>query len=222
MLGTGIIKGLIETGRNFAGSYYQRRNGSPPCSTRKKNCPRRKTRARFLSWCTMARDAARGHALHGLHDLRAGMPPAMHPPLSKIRVKKAGLSSAKCSCTPKCSTLISPSAWNAASAWRFVRLIRSKWIKFSSWPTQERFNNLLLHKAQLSKPNTYFQKIHPTRAAEIDAQRAEDQRKAAAKAKATPRPKRARPPPPSPLPQKPLLRKSSAWSIEILRGRPWA
>jgi NADH-quinone oxidoreductase subunit I len=49
---------------------------------------------------------------------------------------------------------------------------------------QERFASLLLHKAQLAKPNTYFQKIHPTQAAAIDAQRAEAQRKAEAKAKA--------------------------------------
>jgi NADH-quinone oxidoreductase subunit I len=49
---------------------------------------------------------------------------------------------------------------------------------------QERFASLLLHKAQLAKPNTYFQKIHPGQAAEIDAQRAEAQRKAEAKAKA--------------------------------------
>src|SRR5204863_1640004 len=50
--------------------------------------------------------------------------------------------------------------------------------------TEDRFETLLLHKDQLSKPNEHYQKIHPTEAAEVDGRLAEDKAKAEAKAKA--------------------------------------
>lgn len=48
----------------------------------------------------------------------------------------------------------------------------------------DRFAGLLVHKEQLAKPNRHLQKIHPTMAKEIDDRRAEAVAKAAAKAKA--------------------------------------
>jgi NADH-quinone oxidoreductase subunit I len=48
----------------------------------------------------------------------------------------------------------------------------------------DRFGPFLLHKDQLAKPNSYFNKIAPVQASQIDANRAEDLRKAEAKAKA--------------------------------------
>jgi NADH-quinone oxidoreductase subunit I len=50
--------------------------------------------------------------------------------------------------------------------------------------TEDRFDALLLHKAELAKPNGYYQKIHPTEAAEVDARLAAEKAKAEAKAKA--------------------------------------
>jgi NADH-quinone oxidoreductase subunit I len=50
--------------------------------------------------------------------------------------------------------------------------------------TDDRFGGLLWDKAQLAKPNAYYGKIHPTEAAEVDAQRAEEKAKIEAKAKA--------------------------------------
>jgi NADH-quinone oxidoreductase subunit I len=48
----------------------------------------------------------------------------------------------------------------------------------------DRFGGLLLNKEQLAKSNDYYNSIHPTEAAAIDATRAEDVKKAAAKAAA--------------------------------------
>lgn len=48
------------------------------------------------------------------------------------------------------------------------------------WSTHDRFEGLLLHKEQLSKPNSYYHKIHPTEAAEVDARLAAARAKAAA------------------------------------------
>ncbi|MSU35037.1 MAG: 4Fe-4S dicluster domain-containing protein [Pedosphaera sp.] len=50
--------------------------------------------------------------------------------------------------------------------------------------TSDRFGQLLLHKGQLAKPNSHFQEIHPTDAAVSDAALAADKAKAEAKAAA--------------------------------------
>ncbi len=49
--------------------------------------------------------------------------------------------------------------------------------------TGDRFGRLLLHKEDLAKPNSYYQRIHPTEAAETDARMAMERAKAEAKAK---------------------------------------
>lgn len=51
--------------------------------------------------------------------------------------------------------------------------------------TEDRFKGLLLNKHQLAKPNEHFQAIHPTEAAEVDARLLAEKVKAQAKAKAT-------------------------------------
>ena len=51
--------------------------------------------------------------------------------------------------------------------------------------TDDRFGGLLLDRKELAKPNEYYHKIHPTEAAEVDARLAEEKAKADAKAKAT-------------------------------------
>lgn len=38
-----------------------------------------------------------------------------------------------------------------------------------TWSRRERFNNYLLHREDLAKPNEYYQKIHPSQAAVSDA-----------------------------------------------------
>jgi NADH-quinone oxidoreductase subunit I len=51
-------------------------------------------------------------------------------------------------------------------------------------PTDDRFTGLLFDKQRLSKSNTYYNQIHPTEAAAVDAALAEERAKAEAKAKA--------------------------------------
>jgi len=50
--------------------------------------------------------------------------------------------------------------------------------------TTDRFGSLLLDKAKLAKSNSYYQHIHPTEAAEVDARLAAEKIKVEAKAKA--------------------------------------
>jgi NADH-quinone oxidoreductase subunit I len=47
-----------------------------------------------------------------------------------------------------------------------------------------RFSDLLLNREQLAKPNSYFHQIHPTEAAEVDARLAAERKAAEEKAKA--------------------------------------
>lgn len=50
--------------------------------------------------------------------------------------------------------------------------------------TPGRFDELLLNREQLAKPNTYYHEIHPTEAAEVDARLAAERKAAEEKAKA--------------------------------------
>jgi NADH-quinone oxidoreductase subunit I len=50
--------------------------------------------------------------------------------------------------------------------------------------TGDRFDSLLMRKAQLAKPNQYYRKIHPAEAAEVDVRLGAEKAKAEAKAKA--------------------------------------
>jgi len=49
--------------------------------------------------------------------------------------------------------------------------------------TDDRFGGLMLNKEQLSKSNEYYNEIHPTEAAAVDAALAEERAKAEAKAR---------------------------------------
>jgi NADH-quinone oxidoreductase subunit I len=68
-------------------------------------------------------------------------------------------------------------------------------------PTDDRFAGLLLHKQQLAKSNEYYNTIHPTEAAAVDAAFAEERAKAEAKAKAAADAKSAAEAKPAPAPQ---------------------
>jgi NADH-quinone oxidoreductase subunit I len=47
----------------------------------------------------------------------------------------------------------------------------------------DRFEGLLTRKSDLARPNDYYQRIHPTEAAEVDARLSAEKAKAEAKAK---------------------------------------
>jgi NADH-quinone oxidoreductase subunit I len=51
-------------------------------------------------------------------------------------------------------------------------------------PTDDRFGGLLFDKHRLSKSNEYYNQIHPTEAAAVDAHFAEERAKVEARAKA--------------------------------------
>jgi NADH-quinone oxidoreductase subunit I len=68
-------------------------------------------------------------------------------------------------------------------------------------PTDDRFGGLLLNKQQLAKSNQYYNAIHPTEAAAVDAALAEERAKMEAKAKVAADAKAAADVKPTPAPQ---------------------
>jgi NADH-quinone oxidoreductase subunit I len=68
-------------------------------------------------------------------------------------------------------------------------------------PTDDRFGGLLLDKQKLAKSNEYYNAIHPTEAAAVDAALAEERAKVEAKAKAAAEAKTATEAKPTPAPQ---------------------
>ncbi len=69
--------------------------------------------------------------------------------------------------------------------------------------TTDRFDDLLLRKNELAKPNSYYQQLHPTDASESDAKLAEDKKKAEAKAAVAAAVAKPVTPKPEPLETKP-------------------
>jgi hypothetical protein len=78
MNGAGIIKGMIETARNFAGSYYDPARLTTVQYPEEKLAAKENARTIFPFLVFDGDDRDAGTALHRLHDLREGMPAAVH------------------------------------------------------------------------------------------------------------------------------------------------
>ena len=75
--------------------------------------------------------------------------------------------------------------------------------------TTDRYNALLMDRAQLTKPNAYYHTIHPTEAAEVDARLAADRHAAEEKARAAALAKANAPATP-PAPPAPVAKRDQA------------
>src|SRR3954468_10764168 len=181
MLGTGIVKGLAETARNFIGSYteedrltaVQYPEEREPLKENTRNFP-------FLVY-----DGTDPQA--GLRCVACQICEKECPPqciyIIKDTVKKPDFVG-KPQMQPRIFDIdvsVCMSCQICVEVCPFDAIEMDKDFELSKI---DRFEPLLLHKQDLAKPNEYFQKMHPTLAAEIDARRAEEKAKAEAKAKA--------------------------------------
>lgn len=181
MLGTGIIKGLIETGRNFVGSYYDPERLTTVQYPEQKLSPKENARTiPFLVFdgddpvkglrctaCTICEQECPAHCIYIVKDTTKKPDYVgkmqLHPRTFDIDISV-------CMACGIC-----------AEVCPFESIKMDQVFELSS---ENRFAGFILTKAELAKSNDYFRKIHPTEATEIDRQRAEDKIKAAAKAKA--------------------------------------
>jgi NADH-quinone oxidoreductase subunit I len=181
MLGEGIAKGLVETARNFFGSYVSKD---------------RLTTVQYPEERLPQIEATRDFPflVYDGDDWQAGM-------------RCVGCQICEKECPPKCIYIekskdkkpdavgkpqFYPAVFNidvsvCMSCQICVEVCPFEAIKMDTefeLSTDDRFGGLLWDKARLSKPNEYYREVHPTQAAESDAILAEEKAKVEAKAKA--------------------------------------
>jgi NADH-quinone oxidoreductase subunit I len=181
LLGEGILKGLTETARNFAGSFVS---------------AERMTTVQYPEQRIATAENARvfPFLVYDGADWEAGM-------------RCVACQICEKECPPKCIYIekskdkkpdfvgkmqIYPAKFDidvsvCMSCQICVEVCPFEAIKMDTQfelSTTDRFGGLLYDRKELAKPNEYYHKIHPTEAAEVDARLAEEKAKAEAKAKA--------------------------------------
>lgn len=181
MLGVGIAKGLVETARNFFGSYVSRE---------------RLTTVQYPEERLPQAEAARNFPflVYDGSDWKAGM-------------RCVACQICEKECPPKCIFIekskdkksdavgkpqFYPTVFNidvsvCMSCQICVEVCPFEAIKMDTdfeLSTDDRFCGLLWDRERLARSNEYYHAIHPTEAAEVDARLAEEKAKADAKAKA--------------------------------------
>jgi NADH-quinone oxidoreductase subunit I len=176
MLGLGILKGFMETGRNFCGSYYDPERLTTVQYPEERLEPQANARTiPFLIYdgsdpigglrctaCTICEQECPAHCIEIVKDT------AKKPDyLGKMQLH--------------------PKVFDIDTAVCMECGICAEVCPFDSIKMDQVFERagshrrLTLHKDDLSKSNEYYNKIHPAEAAAVDAARAEEQKKAQAR-----------------------------------------
>ena len=181
MLGEGILKGMAETARNFVGSYVTED---------------RLTTVQYPEERLPQKEAARNFPflVYDGGDWQKGL-------------RCVACQICEKECPPKCIFIVKDTAKKpdyigklqfqpkvfdidisvCMSCQICVEVCPFDAIKMDveyELSTHDRFAQLLLHKDDLAKSNDYYQKVHPSEAAEVDGRLAAEKVKAEAKAKA--------------------------------------
>ncbi len=181
MLGVGILKGLVETGRNFVGSYLDPRR-MVTVQYPEQRLPLKENSRQFPFLVFDGDDAAGGLRCVGCQICEKECPPQCIY-IEKSKDKKPdhlgkpqfypAIFDIDTSVCMSCQICVEVCPFDAIKMDNEYEL-----------STTDRFGDLLLNRDRLAKPNGYFQKLHPTDAGGIDARRAQERVKAEAKAKA--------------------------------------
>ena len=194
MLGIGIIKGLVETARNFFGSYTSKQRLTTVQFPDERLVQPEATRVfPFLVYDTD--DWEKGLRCVACKICEVECPPRCIS-ITKSADKKpdySGISSGKPQFYPEkfdIDVSVCMSCQICVEVCPFEAIKMDNAFELS---TDDRFGGLLWQKERLAKPNSHYQKIHPTDAAESDAALAEKKAKAEAKpaAAAKPAPEKA-------------------------------
>src|SRR5437899_814752 len=190
MLGAGILKGMVETARNFAGSYTSEERLVTVEYPEERIPPKEAAR----NFPFLIYDGDDPHA--GLRCVACRICEVECPPqciyIEKSKDKKPDYVG-KPQLYP---TIFDIDLSVCMSCQICVEVCPFEAIKMDTefeLSTHDRFAQLLLRKEDLSKSNAYYQKIHPTESSEVDARLATEKAKAEPNAKATPATKAAAP-----------------------------
>jgi NADH-quinone oxidoreductase subunit I len=185
MLGTGILKGLAVTAKNFVGSYRTReRMVTVQYPEERLPIPEAYRSFPFLVFdgeqpidglrcvaCKICENECPPKCIYIVQDRDEKGRPVKRPKVFDIDIS------------------VCMSCQICAEVCPFDAIKMDQQFEIAS---PERFHGLLVHREQLAKPNAYFHQIRPTEAVETDArQAAEKQAKAAAAAAKAATPKAA-------------------------------
>src|SRR5713226_1572727 len=165
MIGTGILKGMAVTARNFVGSYFEKdRLTTVQYPEERSPLPENYRNFPFLIYDTDDPEA-------GLRCVACKICEKECPPQCIYIIK---------SDDKKPDYIVKPQFYPSVfdidtsvcmSCQICVEVCPFEAIKMDTeyeLSTSDRFGELLLNKDKLAKPNEYYQKIHPTEAAEVD------------------------------------------------------
>uniref|UniRef100_A0A7V5CT02 4Fe-4S dicluster domain-containing protein n=1 Tax=Acidobacterium capsulatum TaxID=33075 RepID=A0A7V5CT02_9BACT len=181
MLGEGIAKGLIETARNFVGSFVEKdRLVTEQYPEERHPLPEASRVFPFLLYD--GDDAEKGLRCVSCHICEKECPPRCIT-IEKSTDKKPdyvgkpqfypAVFNIDVSVCMSCQICVEVCPFDA------IRMDTAFELS-----TSDRFDGLLWTKEKLAKPNSHYRQIHPTEAPEVDARRADDVAKAEAKAAA--------------------------------------
>jgi len=185
MLGIGIIKGLVETARNFFGSYTSKQRLTTVQFPDERLLQPEATRVfPFLVYDTD--DWEKGLRCVACKICEVECPPRCIS-ITKSADKKpdySGIYSGKPQFYPEkfdIDVSVCMSCQICVEVCPFEAIKMDTEFELS---TDDRFCGLLWDRERLARSNEYYHGIHPTEAAEVDARLAEEKAKAEAKAKA--------------------------------------
>ncbi len=180
MLGEGIVKGLVETARNFLGSYVSK-DRLTTVQYPEERLPQIEAARNFPFLVYDGEDWQQGMRCVSCLICEKECPPKC------ISIEKSKDKKLDASGKPQ----FYPTVFNidvsvCMSCQICVEVCPFDAIKMDvdfELSTKDRFGDLLWNKERLSKSNEYYRKIHPTEAAAVDAQLAEERAKLEAKSK---------------------------------------
>ncbi len=181
MLGSGIIKGMVETARNFVGTYTDEARLTTVEYPEERIAPKENAR-QFPFLVFDGDDWQKGLRCVACQICEKECPPQCIY-IEKSKDKKPdylgktqfypAIFDIDLSVCMSCQICVEVCPFDAIKMDQDYEL-----------STDDRFGGLLMHKDRLAKSNDYYLKIHPTEAGEIDARRVDDQKKAEEKARA--------------------------------------
>ena len=191
MIGSGVLKGMAVTARNFVGSYFDKERLITVQYPEERNpLPENYRNFPFLLY-----DGDDPHA--GLRCVACKICEKECPPQCIYIVKSEGKKPdymGKPQFYPAVFDIDISVCMSCQICVEVCPFEAIKMDKVFELSTRERFDALLQRKSELSKSNTYYHNIHPIEAAEVDATLAEAAEAAAKKKAAAAAAAAARPP----------------------------
>jgi NADH-quinone oxidoreductase subunit I len=181
MFGEGIIKGMAETARNFVGSYVDEERLTT-VQYPEERLPQKEAARNFPFLVFDGDDWQKGLRCVACQICEKECPPKCIYIVKDTSKKPDYIG--KLQFQPKVFDIdisVCMSCQICVEVCPFDAIKMDVQYELS---THDRFGQLLLRKNDLAKDNNYYQKIHPTEAAEVDARLAAEKAKADAKAKA--------------------------------------